>query len=295
MVDTSPDAAKKRGERESKAAAAKTVAARTLVADQLKALQRVLGTDGLDNGELIVGTDQYNQLILFKPLLDDEGNQIRRDEIFFWVDPNGIDFTQKTGTNEIKIIKSDYKSNLEVLRKKLYDKNFLNETDYETKDETAFNQAILLAGRNHSLTQVQSYTIQGKTKFIPFSKWLDTLGTTDKSKAGSGYPRRDIDLQDRDIIEAIVKNVYQRTTDNAIDDEFLKQETDRYMKQIQEGTLTTQQEIGGINTLKTTKRFSADQVAAELPERIEKEKPGATNPKKSLDFLAFLDGLGVQI
>ena len=100
---------------------------------------------------------------------------------------------------------------------------------------------------------------------------------------------------DRDVVEAIVKDVYSKTTDMAIDDEFLKQETDRYMEQIKQGTMTTLVKEGGVNVRKTTKPFSAAQVEAELPKRIKEERPGATDPKTSFDFLAFLDGLGAPI
>jgi len=81
----------------------------------------------------------------------------------------------------------------------------------------------------------------------------------------------------------------------AIDDEFLKQETDRYMEQIKQGTMTTLEKKGGVTVRKQTKPFSAAQVEAELPKRIKEERPGATDPKTSFDFLAFLDGLGAPI
>jgi hypothetical protein len=81
----------------------------------------------------------------------------------------------------------------------------------------------------------------------------------------------------------------------AIDDEFLKQETDRYMAQIKEGTMTTTKKVGGKIVREQTKPFTEAQVQAELPKRIEQERPGATNMKKSFDFLAFLDGLGAPV
>jgi hypothetical protein len=100
---------------------------------------------------------------------------------------------------------------------------------------------------------------------------------------------------DRDVVEAIVRDVYSRTTDMAIDDEFLKQETDRYMTQIKEGTITTTEKVGGKIVRKQTKPFTEAQVQAELPKRIEAERPGATKYKKDFDFLAFLDGMGAPV
>ena len=67
------------------------------------------------------------------------------------------------------------------------------------------------------------------------------------------------------------------------------------MTQIKEGTMTTTKKVGGKIVRQQTKPFTEAQVQAELPKRIEKELPGATDPKKSFDFLAFLDGLGAPI
>jgi hypothetical protein len=44
----------------------------------------------------------------------------------------------------------------------------MSETDYLTKDETALNNAIILAGRNHSVSQAQTYTLDGATQFSSF-------------------------------------------------------------------------------------------------------------------------------
>ena len=286
-VDKSPEEAKTRSEASANATA-------TANKKHLDDLKRVLGDIGLDNGQLKVGTDQNRNLILYEIAVDSKGKPTgERPEVFFWVAPDGLGFTKQYGSQVIKSIKTNFKGNLEVLRQQLLDKNFLSETDYKTKNETAFNQAILDAARNHSLTQVQSYTIEGKTKFSPFKSWLGSLGS-----AGAGdknLPVQDINLMDRDVVEAIVKDVYSRTTDMAIDDAFLKQETDRYMEQIKQGTMTTTKEVGGKIVRKSTVPFTEAQVQAELPKRIEAERPGATNMKKSFDFLVFLDQLGAPV
>lgn len=293
MVDQSPEAAKNRGEQEATAKATATKTQRDRLAKQLADLQRRFGKDGEDVGELIVGTDEYNRLILFENVYGKDGQLLDRYERYFWIQPDGIDFKIMSASQVIKEIKLNYKNKLEVLRKQLYDKNFMDKTEFTTKDETALNQAILLAARNHSVTQAQSFTIEGKTKFTPFSKWITGLGTRPGDEAD--LPYRDINLQDRDVIEAIVKKVYQDTTGNMIDDTFLKQETDRYQQQIKEGTLTTTNKTGKERVVTTTKPFSQAQVEAELPKRIQKEDPRAMDAKKSYDFLAFIDNLGGQI
>ena len=298
VVDKSPDTAKNRGEKESTAAAAATKKRRELEAKHIADLKRILGDIGQDNGLLTVGTDQNSNLVLYEEVLDKKGKPTgQRNEVFFWVDPDGIGFRRKYGSDVIKTIKTDFKGNLEVLRKQLFDKDFLSENDYTTKNETSFNQAILNAARNHTLTQVQSYTIDGNTKFSPFKNWLSGLIAVSKDKDGSQYPLRDINMMDRDVVEAIVRDSYSDTTDMSPDeaDAFIQQKTDMYMNQIKEGTLTTLKKEGGVTVRKTTKPFSEAQVRAEIPGLIKKELPGATDMKTSFDFLAFLDGLGAPV
>jgi hypothetical protein len=248
VVDKSPDAAKTRGEKEAAANAAATKKRRELEAKHLADLKRVLGDIGQDNGELKVGTNQYGDLTLYKDIFEGTGKNrkfVRRDEIFFWIAPDGLGFQQQYGSQVIKSVKTNFKGSLEVLRKQLLDKNFLSEADYKTKNETAFNQAILDAARNHTLTQVQSYTIEGNTKFSPFKNWLSGLGSAGTGTGDENLPLQNINLMDRDVVETIVRDVYSKTTDMAIDDAFLKQETDRYMAQIKEGTITTTKKVGG--------------------------------------------------
>ena len=288
------DEAKAQAEAKTKATKAKIDKTKAANSAQIEALKKTFGPVGSETeGDLIVGTNQYGQLVLFKNVYGEDGQFIRQDEIYFWIAPDGIDYEQKFPSGVIKEVKLLYKNNLEGLRKTLFDKNFMNETDYLTKDETALNNAIILAGRNHSVSQAQTYTINGATSFLPFDKWLSGLGNrVDENR--DAYPRRDIDLQDRDVVENIVKGVYRNVTDNEIDDELLKQETDRYMNQIQKGSLTTYKKSGKENVFETTKRFSAEQVAAELPETIDKERPGAKDAKTSFDFLAWMSNLGGQ-
>ena len=288
------DEAKAQAEAETKTNKVKADKTKAANSAQIESLKKTFGPVGSETeGDLIVGTNQYGQLVLFKNIYGEDGQFIRQDEIYFWIAPNGIDYQQKFPSGVIKEVKLLYKNNLEGLRKTLFDKNFMNETDYLTKDETALNNAIILAGRNHSVSQAQTYTLDGALSFLPFDKWLSGLGNRIDENRDT-YPRRNIDLQDRDVIENIVKGVYRNVTDNEIDDELLKQETDRYMNQIQKGSLTTYEKSGKENVFETTKRFSAEQVAAELPETIDKERPGAKDAKTSFDFLAWMSNLGGQ-
>lgn len=295
MVDKSPDAAKTRGEAAANAAAKATEKQRALEIKHRDDLKRYFGEVGSAGGQYSLGVDQNGDYVLFENIYDskDKTKLIDQVEVFFWVKPDGMTFRTYYGSGLIKSVKENYKGNLDTLRKQLFDKNFMSETDYLTKDETALTKAIIRAGRSYTLSEVQKYTVEGQTKFNPFNKWLTGLGSA--PKGGENLPVRDINLIDRDVIEALVKDVYSRTTDMAIDDAFLKQETDRYMKQIKEGSLTTVTKKGGEAVRKTTVPFSEAQVRAELPERIEAERPGAMNYKKNFDFLAFLNSLGAEV
>ena len=229
--------------------------------------------------------DQYGRYVLVET--DAAGQQYVR---YLFVNPNGTDWERLNGTEVIKKVKETYK-NQDALRKVLYEKGFLSEKEFTTKSVSAFNGAILQAATEFSTEIADAYTTEGKIKFPTFSSWISKRGTAiDEDK-----PLQDINLMDRDVVEAIVKDVYRRTTDMAIDDEFLKQETDRYMTQIKEGTMTTTEKVGGKIVRKQTKPFSEAQVQAELPGRIEAERPDATKYKKNFDFLVFLDGLGAPI
>jgi len=286
-VDNSPEAAQSRYQSETKTRD-------KLLEKQRQDLIEFLGEIGKDNGRWQVGQDNFGQLVLFENIYNKKGEYIRKDEIFFWVDPNGIDFRKKTGSSVIKEIKTLYKGNLEKLRKTLYDKNFISKDELTTKDETAFNQGIIQAARNFSVNQAQTYTVEGNNKFTPFNKWIVGLGSVQDT---SKLPVRDINLIDRDVVEAIVKDAYSRTTDMSTEDAdiFIQEQTDKYMKQIKEGTLTTLKQVGGEMVRKTTKSFSQAQVEAELPKEIKKQMPGITNYKTNLDFLAFMNSLGAPV
>lgn len=237
-----------------------------------------------------VSFDTYGNV---RQLQEIVGNQ--PEQRFLVVDANGVDYDLANADQIVKQVRTYFKNNKESLRKTLFDLGYMTERDYTTRSENALTTGILKVANEYTIDVVDSYRIDGKTKFPTFTKWLSAIPASSKDKADSGYPLRDINMMDRDVVEAIVRDVYSKTTDMAIDDEFLKQETDRYMEQIKQGTMTTLVKEGGVNVRKTTKPFSQAQVEAELPKRIEKERPGATDPKKSLDFLAFLDGMGAQL
>lgn len=239
--------------------------------------------------QFFVSLDSYGRTRILQELIGNEPEQR-----FLIVANNGTDYDLTNGDAIVKQVRTYFKNNKEGLRKTLFDLGFMNERDYTTRSEAALTGAILDVANEYTIDIVDRYRIDGETKFPTFTKWLSTIPSAGTG-GDTGGPVRDINLEDRDVIEAIVRDVYSKTTDMAIDDEFLKQETDRYMDQIKQGVLTTVDKQGGVNVRKSGKQFSRAQVEAELPKRIDKEQPGATDMKKSFDFLAFLDGLGAPI
>ncbi len=239
--------------------------------------------------KFFVSFDTYGNVRQLQEIVGNEPEQR-----FLIVDANGVDYDLINADSVVKQVRTYFKNNKEGLRKTLFDLGYMTERDYTTRSEQALTTGILKVANEYTVDVVDSYRIDGKTKFPTFTYWLKGIPASGKD-GDSQYPLRDINLMDRDVVEAIVKDVYSKTTDMAIDDEFLKQETDRYMEQIKQGTMTTLVKKGGVNVRQTTKPFSAAQVEAELPKRIKEERPGATDPKTSFDFLAFLDGLGAPI
>jgi len=237
-----------------------------------------------------LGLDSYGRVRQLNEVVG--GATVQR---FLIVDSNGIDYQVINADQIVQQVRKYFKNNKEGLRKTLYDLGYMSEREYTTRSEQALTTSILQVANEYTVDTVDSYRIDNKTKFPTFTSWLKDIPASGRDEGGSQYPLRDINLMDRDVVEAIVKDVYTKTTDMAIDDDFLKQETDRYMEQIKQGTLTTLDKQGGINVRKTTKPFSAAQVEAELPKRIKEERPGATDLKTSFDFLAFLDGLGAPV
>jgi hypothetical protein len=103
-------------------------------------------------------------------------------------------------------------------------------------------------------------------------------------------PVRDINLMDRDVVEAIVRDVYMSELQKEVDPKIIKAKTDRYMEQIKKGTLTTIKE-GSKEVTKSTVPFSESQVRAELGEEIPVENTVDYNRAQSLNFLTFLSGM----
>jgi hypothetical protein len=167
MVDLGPDAAR------AKAAAADTarIAAAKASAAKNQDLITRFGSTG-EGGSLSIGQDTYGNWHLMEQLAN--GQPINK---YFVVSPNGTDWSIANAYEAVKSYKTAANKSigLEALRKKLYEVGLMSKADYTTKDEGAFNNAILGAANNHTVEQVQKYTLnpgQSSYTFVPFDKWL---------------------------------------------------------------------------------------------------------------------------
>jgi len=239
-----------------------------------------------------VSFDTYGNIRQLQEIIGGEPEQR-----FLIIDANGVDYDLINGDQVVKQVRTYFKNNKEGLRKTLYDLGYMSEREYTTRSEQAITSSILKVANEYTVDLVDSYRIDGKTKFPTFTSWLKNIPAAGRDEGGSQYPLRDINMMDRDVIEAVVRDAYSDTTDMSPDeqDAFIQEKTDMYMNQIKEGTLTTVKKEGGVTVRKTTKPFSEAQVRAEVPKFIKEELPGATDPKTSFDFLAFLDGMGAKV
>ena len=83
---------------------------------------------------------------------------------------------------------------IDALRTKLYKANYMNETEFNLKDATAFNRAIIDAARNVSVEAVTNYTDMATPLTQSFDSWLNKR----VAMAGSsGQPDSGINLTTR--------------------------------------------------------------------------------------------------
>jgi hypothetical protein len=147
---------------------------------------------GGENPEIQVTQDAYGRWILASRTA--EGNLIPR---YFYVQPDGTgkDWSEATAVEIVRQYKKDYAKNaggLEGLRKSLFDKGFLSEKEYKTRDEAAFNNRLLEAATSHSVEQVQRFTVEGKIAFTPFSSWLKGRAASGDSSGSGASQQREL-------------------------------------------------------------------------------------------------------
>lgn len=278
MAASSPDQARVQQAAKDKANANKANAER----DQKNSLETNFGGS---QPKYFLDFDPSGRVRILQTLIGGETEQR-----FLVINKDGVNYSFANKTQVVKAIRNLYKSQKEALRKQLLDLGYLTEREYNTRSETALNSGVLSAANEFTTEIVDAYTVEGVTKFPTFDKWL-----SGRPAAGDGdkkdLPVRDINLMDRDVVEAIIRDVYMSELQKEVDPEIIKTKTDRYMEQIEKGTLTTIKEGSKEVVRKSTVPFSESQVRAELGEEIPKENKLDYNQAQSINFISFLAGM----
>jgi hypothetical protein len=279
MAASSPDQARAQQAAKDKANANKANASR----DQKNSLEERFGGD---TPKYFLDFEPGGRVRILQKLMDD-GTPLQQ---FLVINPDGVNYSFANKTQITNAIRKMYTKQKEALRKQLFDLDYITEREYNTRSESALNSGILAAANEFTVEVVDSYTVDGVTKFPTFDKWLSGRPAGDKD-GKKDLPVRDINLMDRDVVEAIVRDVYMSELQKDVDPEIIKAKTDRYMEQIKKGTLTTIKEGSKEVTRTSTVPFSESQVRAELGEEIPKENKLDYNQAQSINFISFLAGM----
>jgi hypothetical protein len=280
MVARSPDQARAQQAAKDKANANKA----NLDRDQKNSLEERFGGD---SPKYFLDFDPYGRVRILQTLMDD-GKPLQQ---FLVVNPDGVNYSFANKTQIVNAIRKLYSNKKEALRKQLFDLDYISERDYNARSETSLISGMLSAANEFTVEVVDSYTVDGKTKFPTFDKWLSGKPAVGGDGGKKDLPVRDINLMDRDVVEAIVRDVYMSELQKEVDPKIIKAKTDRYMEQIEKGTLTTIKEGSKEATRTSTVPFSEAQVRAELGEEIPKENKLDYNQAQSINFISFLAGM----
>lgn len=236
--------------------------------------------------KFFVSFDTYGNIRILQELVGGAPEQR-----FLVVGKDGKEYQLVNADTIVKQVRTYFKNNKEGLRKTLFDLGFMTERDYETRSEQALTTSILRVANEYTIDTVDSFRIDNKLKFPDFTTWLGGFRGVGREGDGPRKPQRNINLEDRDVIRELVKNVYMETNMQLPDDPtVIESKVDRYMDMIKKGTLTTYKE-GAEDQATTTPGFSQTRLQAELRAEIPKEQPIDFQKAKSLNFLTFLAGM----
>ena len=280
MAASSPDQARAQQAAKDKANANKANAAR----DQKNSLEERFGGD---SPKYFLDFDPYGRVRILQKKLDD-GSVLQQ---FLVINPDGVNYSFANKTQIVNAIRKMYANKKEALRKQLFDLDYITEREYNSRSETSLISGMLSAANEFTVEVVDSYTVDGVTKFPTFDKWLSGKPAVGGDGGKKDLPVRDIELIDRGVVEAMVKDFYMEELQKEVDPEIIKAKTDRAMKRIKEGSLTTIKEGGKEVTRTTTPRFSQSELEADLGKEIPVENKLDYNQKQSIDFISFLAGM----
>lgn len=156
-----------------RSAAQNAETARASASKKANELKNLLNDRFGPNGKLKVAFDPYGNLQLQQQITDNNGKPTGEFQIvYFWPSKNVEQSEILNASEVVARVKGAYGKNQESLRKMLYERGFMGEKDYVTRSESAFNGAILKSANEHSVENVQKFTVNGQTTFDDYSPWL---------------------------------------------------------------------------------------------------------------------------
>jgi type III secretion system FlhB-like substrate exporter len=206
---------------------------------------------GGENPQIQIGYDEYKRRILTST--DGKGAAYQR---FLYVQPNGKDFSRANKDQIVREIKKDFKGNKEGLRTLLYQKGFMAEKDFITKNEAALGESILDAANNHSIEMVENYTVDSRIDLTPFTTWLSSKTTyaqggpsitqqsITKADAAEMINSFMVGMLDRDATDAEKKDFYNRV--RAEQSKAVSKTTTSGGKSVTSGSLLTEEDYSRI-------------------------------------------------
>ncbi len=161
MAASSPDQARAQQAAKERANANRPNPAR----DQKNSLEERFGGD---TPKYFLDFEPGGRVRILQKLMDD-GTPLQQ---FLVINPDGVNYSFANKTQITNAIRKMYAKQKEALRKQLFDLDYITEREYNTRSESALNSGILAAANEFTVEVVDSYTVDGVTKFPTFDKWL---------------------------------------------------------------------------------------------------------------------------
>lgn len=229
MKPSQPDTARAKAEQDAK----------KLENDKL-ALAKYFGATEGSNPLISVEQDAYGRWQLVQRSAEGKANNA-----FFVIADNGRDFDVMSAAETVRYYKdlANKSGGLEKLRTTLKNKGFLKDSDYQSGDVAAFNNAIVEASMSHSIEQSQRYTIEGQIAFEPFSSWLTKRAATGNGEQPDAQREITDKLNASQDLDSFVMDMLGRRATSGEKADYLTRLNNEQKKAIRKTTVS-----GGIQT-----------------------------------------------